>query len=115
MAFTYIKFHKAMNAQQIDRRGLPYTAWWQPWSAWFAFICCVAMAFIGGYTVFLKGRWDVTTFIFSYAMIAVVPVLFVGWKLWHKTRWIGPLEVNLRLDQEEIEEYERNYVPVPPK
>ena len=43
------------------------------------------MAFVQGYTVFLPGKWDVTTFIFSYAMIGVLLVLFVVWKVLHKT------------------------------
>ena len=43
------------------------------------------MAIVQGYTVFLPGQWDVTTFIFSYAMIGVLPVLFVVWKVVYKT------------------------------
>jgi amino acid transporter len=27
------------------------------------------MAFVGGWTVFLPGNWDVPTFLFSYAML----------------------------------------------
>lgn len=48
-------------------------------------------------------------------MIGVFPVLFVGWKLVKKSKWRGPLEVDLRMGVEEIEEYTRNYVPTPPK
>jgi amino acid transporter len=44
------------------------------------------MAFVGGYTVFLPGRWDTPSFLFSYAMIMVVPILFVFWKLKNKTK-----------------------------
>lgn len=44
------------------------------------------MAFVGGYTVFLPGNWDITTFFFSYAMIGIVPVLFVFWKIVHRTQ-----------------------------
>ena len=43
------------------------------------------MAFVEGYTVFLPGRWDVPTFLFSYTMIGVLPALFVIWKVVHKT------------------------------
>lgn len=115
MSFTYIKFKAAMDHQGFDRSALPYRAWWQPWAAYYALTGCVVMAFVGGYTVFLKGNWDVTTFIFSYAMIGVVPVLFVGWKLIKGTKWMKPGEIELTKDQPEIEEYERNYVPSPPR
>lgn len=73
------------------------------------------MTFVGGYTVFLPGQWDVPTFLFSYAMIGVFPVLFVGWKLLKKTKWLKPEEVDLRKDVAEIEEYTRNYVERPPR
>jgi amino acid transporter len=57
------------------------------------------MAFVGGWTVFLPGHWDVPTFLFSYAMLGmshfglivlannysialgVAPVLFLFWKI----------------------------------
>lgn len=44
------------------------------------------MAFVGGYDVFLPGRWDVPTFIFSYFMIGALPLLFIFWKVSRKTK-----------------------------
>jgi amino acid permease len=44
------------------------------------------MAFVGGYIVFLPGRWDVPSFLFSYVMIMAVPILFVFWKLKNRTK-----------------------------
>jgi yeast amino acid transporter len=46
------------------------------------------MAFVGGYTVFLPGRWNVADFLFSYAMIGIVPALFLVWKVLHRTKVI---------------------------
>ena len=73
------------------------------------------MAFVGGYPVFLPGNWDVPTFLFSYTSVAVFPILFVGWKLYKKTKWLKPEEVDLRKDLDDIEEYERTYVPREPR
>ncbi len=73
------------------------------------------MTFVGGYTVFLPGEWDIPTFLFSYTMIGVFPILFVSWKLFKKTKWLKPHEVDLYKDVEEIEEYTRNYVECPAK
>lgn len=73
------------------------------------------MAFVGGYPVFLPGKWSVSTFLFSYTMIGVFPLLFIGWKLLKKTKWLKPHEVDLLKDVEEIDEYQRNYTPIPPK
>jgi len=104
-----------MDAQGFDRSTLPYKSFWQPFLAWYALVGTFIMAFVGGYTVFLPGFWDVPTFLFSYTMIGVFPILFFGWKFLKKTKRIKPMEVDLRQDLAEIEEYERTYVPTPPR
>jgi amino acid transporter len=62
---TYLRFHAALKAQGIDRKTLPYTAMLQPYAAWYGLAGCFVMTFVGGYTVFLPGKWDVPTFLFS--------------------------------------------------
>ncbi|KAL2256839.1 hypothetical protein VTK26DRAFT_1044 [Humicola hyalothermophila] len=64
-AATYLCFHRALKAQGIDRASLPYRGWLQPYAAWYALAGCSIMAFVGGYTVFLPGNWDIPTFFFS--------------------------------------------------
>ena len=44
------------------------------------------MVFVSGYAVFLPGKWNTATFFFSYTMVGVVPLLFVFWKVFHKTQ-----------------------------
>ena len=73
------------------------------------------MTFVGGYTVFLPGNWNIPTFLFSYMMIFVFPVLFAGWKLIKKTKWLTPNEVDLLMDVDEVEAYTRGYVKEKPK
>lgn len=115
MSYTFIRFMRACEAQGLSRDSLPHKGWGQPYAAYYALTGCFIMTFVGGYTVFLPGSWDVPTFLFSYAMIGVFPILFVGWKLIKKTRWLKPEEVDLLRDVAEIEEYTRNYVPRPPR
>lgn len=115
MSYTYLKFKKALEVQGIDRNTLPYKSWWQPFSAYYALTGTFIMTFVGGYTVFLAGFWDVPTFLFSYTMIGVFPLLFIFWKFYKKTKWLKPEEVDLTKDMDEIAEYERNYVPIPPR
>lgn len=115
MCMTFISFYNACKVQGLDRNTLPYKGIWQPYLAWYGFTGCFVMSFVGGYTVFLPGSWDVPTFIFSYFMIGLFPVLFVAWKIIKKTKWRKPAEVDLKGEVEEIEEYQRNFVYVPPK
>ena len=65
MCLTYTFFHRALKAQGLDRRTLPYRAWFMPYFAWYSLIACSTMALVGGYTVFLPGNWDVPSFLFS--------------------------------------------------
>ncbi|KAH6634488.1 amino acid permease/ SLC12A domain-containing protein [Chaetomium sp. MPI-SDFR-AT-0129] len=116
ISVTYLRFHAALRAQGVDRRtGLPYRALGQPYAAWYALSGTFVMTFMGGYTVFLPGKWDLPTFLFSYTMIAVCPILYVGYKIVKKTKILSAKDVDLRKNMDEIDEYERNYVPQPAK
>lgn len=81
--------------------------------AYYGLIGTFVMTFVGGYTVFLPGNWDVPKFLFSYTMIGVFPILFFGWKFLKKTSFLKPNEVDLIKDVAEIDEYTANYVPRP--
>ena len=63
---------------------------------YYAFTATFVMAFVGGYTVFLPGLWGTPSFIFSYAMIGILPVLYVYWKIRYRTsvRVISSVYVN---------------------
>ncbi|KZF26415.1 amino acid permease [Xylona heveae TC161] len=113
MAFTFLRFKRACEVQGLSRDSLPHKGWWQPYAAYYGLAGCLTMAFVGGYTVFLPGNWDVPTFFFSYTMIGVFPIIFIFWKIYKKTTWLKPEEVDLFKDLDEIEEYTRNYVPRP--
>ncbi|KAK7959036.1 uncharacterized protein PG986_003890 [Apiospora aurea] len=113
MCITYICFHRALRAQGIDRAALPYRGFGQPYAAYYALAATFVMAWMGGYTVFLPGNWNVPSFLFSYMMLFICPVLYVGWKLIHKTKFVKPHEADLLQDLAGIEEYTRNFVVVP--
>ncbi|KAH9865854.1 hypothetical protein J1614_009441 [Plenodomus biglobosus] len=113
MCFTYICFYKACKAQGLDRKTLPYVGYLQPYAAYYGLVCTFVMTFVGGYTVFLKGYWDVPSFLFSYLMVMVFPVLYVGWKLLKKTKFVKAEEADLYSDVAEIEEYTRNFKAKP--
>lgn len=49
----------------------------------------------------------------DYMMVGVFPVLFLGWKVIKRTKWLQPHEVDLISGVEEIEEYTRNFIPSP--
>lgn len=121
MCVTYIGFYRAWKAQgrtrdpKTDRGRLPFIGWWQPWTAIYGAIGTFWMTFMSGYEVFLPGQWKVTNFLFSYLAVMIFPVLYLVWKLIHRTKLHKPHEVNLDGEIAEILEYEKHYVPEEPK
>jgi amino acid transporter len=101
---TYICFYRAMKAQTFDRDSLPYTGWFQPWSAYIALFWMTTILFCYGYTSFTP--WNMKSFFLSYTMLGFNVVLFIGWKVVKKTRWIRPLEVDLMWEADLISAYE---------
>ena len=115
MSFTFIRWRKACEAQGLTKDKLPYYSRFQPFLAYYALTGCFIMTFVSGYTVFLPGNWSIPTFFFSYTMIGIFPVLFVGWKIFRRTKFLKPADVDLYQGVDEVEEYTRNYVPRPPE
>ncbi|KAH0596041.1 hypothetical protein MHUMG1_05900 [Metarhizium humberi] len=114
VCISYLCFYRALQVQGISRDSLPYKAWLMPYGAYYALVATVIMVFVGGYPVFLPGRWSVADFLFSYTMLAVFPALYIGYKVIHKTKILKPEEIDLAKDLDTIEDYERNYIPQPP-
>ncbi|KAF2691104.1 hypothetical protein K458DRAFT_426478 [Lentithecium fluviatile CBS 122367] len=112
MCFTFIRFYKACKVQGLDRNKLPFKGFWQPFAAYYGMIGTFIMAFVGGYTVFLPldGYWTIPDFLFSYFMIMLFPVLYLGWKFIKKTKFKRSHEIDLQQDLAEIEHYTANFV-----
>ncbi|KAL1743452.1 amino acid permease/ SLC12A domain-containing protein [Schizophyllum fasciatum] len=115
ISYTYLRFHKALRLQGIARESLPHRSRWQPFCAYYALTGTLIMAFVGGYTVFLPGNWNVPTFLFSYTMIGLVPILFVLWKTIKKTRVQDLRDVTFfATERVRIDRYEESYIGTPP-
>ncbi|KAJ7430489.1 amino acid permease/ SLC12A domain-containing protein, partial [Mycena galericulata] len=86
ISFTYLRFYAARQAQGIPRESLPRRSPWQPFCGYYAFTASFAMIFISGYATFLPRNWNTLTFIFSYALVPVLPAIFFGWKFVRRTK-----------------------------
>ncbi|KAJ7133344.1 general amino acid permease AGP2 [Mycena epipterygia] len=107
IAFTYLRFHAALEAQGIPRESLPRRSPWQPFCGYYAFAASFTMIFLCGYAVFLPGHWNTITFVFSYALVVVLPAIFIGWKLGRGTQWRIPRDVDFfTAERAEVDAYE---------
>lgn len=111
ISFTFLRYYKALRAQAIDRNTLPYKSIWQPFCGYYGLIGTSIMAVVSGYEVFLPGRWDIPTFLFSYTMIAVCPTLFIVWKVWKRTEIRKLTEIDFfEKDRMLVDQYEAELV-----
>ncbi|KAL7423193.1 hypothetical protein Q5752_002493 [Cryptotrichosporon argae] len=105
ICFIYIRFNKGLRVQGIDRATLPYSTFLNrgAFAAWYALVLISIILFFSGYTVFLSGNWSTSTFITSYFPLAFFPCLFVGWKLFKKTKFVRAHEMDFVSDLAEVE------------
>lgn len=106
MCVTYIFFYRALQAQGIDRKTLPYVGWWQPWSGYVGAGSMIFTVCMYGYTTFLPGWWDVGTFFSYYTMVFVAFITYFGWKILHRTKLVKASEADLVWDKPIIDAYE---------
>lgn len=68
------------------------------------------MMFATGFTVFLPGQWNTTTFVFSYILVVALPILFGVYKVTRRTKWRPPGAISF-FDEERkvVDDYERSF------
>ncbi|KAJ5908320.1 Proline-specific permease [Penicillium taxi] len=105
LCLCYIRFYAAMKAQGISRDTLPWNSPFQPYTAWVGFIGSIIITLVAGFSVFLKGNWNTSSFVASYIGIPIFIVPIFGWKLWHRTKFQRAATIDLwsgRLQEGEI-------------
>lgn len=108
---TYICFYRACKAQGLDRRTLPYYAYFQPYCGYIGLVWMIIIVFCYGYSSFIP--WSVQNFFIYYAMLIVAPCTFLGWKIIKRTRFVGPLEADLVWERPLIDAYEATFIDKP--
>ncbi|WWC70607.1 uncharacterized protein I206_104558 [Kwoniella pini CBS 10737] len=117
ICFTYIRFSKGLKTQGISKSSLPYTTFLNKnaFAAKYAITMITIILFFSAWSVFLKheGSFDTATFVTNYLPLWLFPILWIGFKLIKKTRFVRAEEMDFvsGLDVVEAESYEEE----PPK
>ncbi|KAM7195759.1 amino acid permease [Naviculisporaceae sp. PSN 640] len=101
-ALTYIFWYRARTTQNLDESTLPYRVpggWYPAFSA--VFCGGLALTFVG-YDCFVP--FSTRGFVTSYFGLAFAVVMFAGWKIWHKTKFVDPAEADLISGKKEVDE-----------
>ncbi|KAF7554901.1 hypothetical protein G7046_g6681 [Stylonectria norvegica] len=111
MSVTFLQYYQACKVQGVDRSKMPYYGRFQPYGTYIALFFQSLIVIFYGYSSFTP--WSVSNFFSNYTMQLVAPVLFIGWKLIKKTRWVRPHEVDLVWERPIIDAYENSVVGDP--
>ncbi|KAF2247463.1 amino acid transporter-like protein [Trematosphaeria pertusa] len=106
MCTTYLFFYRALQAQGISRDSLPYKGWGQPYVAIAGVVLFSVILAIYGYATFYA--FDVGTFFTYYAMCFVCIILWVGFKLVKRSKFVRPEDADLVWERPRIDAYEAN-------
>jgi amino acid transporter len=107
MCVTFIYFYRACRAQGIDRKSLPYYGYFQPYCAYAGAAFATFVVMFYGYSSFTP--WSVSTFFSYYAMVIVAILTYGFWKIFKKTKVVGPLECDLTWKRPQIDAHEILY------
>ncbi|KZF19661.1 hypothetical protein L228DRAFT_254282 [Xylona heveae TC161] len=115
---AYLRFHKALQAQGVDRNTLVFKSRWQPYTAWFALIYFLVIILFNGWAVFVHGDWNVSDFLVAYIGIPIYLGLYAFWKIVKRTKFVKPEEADIYsgkaiLDEEDSkwpEQVPRNFI-----
>lgn len=108
---TYIFFHRACKAQGLDRRQFSYYAYFQPYCAYFGLVWMFLIVIFNGYGSFKPP--SVTAFFQSYTQQIIIVLLFTFWKVFKKTKFVGPYEADLVWERPTIDAYEATFLDPP--
>lgn len=142
---SYLRFYHGLAKQGISRDSFPYKAPFQPYLSYFGvrlcfipattvltvqFISFTVVLIFNGFTVFLRGNWDTSSFFASYiGQSAYVPIrpeadcqglpvfaiCYVGWKIAKRTKLVPLAEIDYTSGMRELDamqaEDEEKYRP----
>ncbi|OBT47835.1 hypothetical protein VE00_01518 [Pseudogymnoascus sp. WSF 3629] len=89
ICITYLRFYYSLKKQGISRKELPWAAPFQPYAAWMSLTGFAMIFLTSGYTTFIHNNWSTETFISAYLDLVIVMTLYLGYKLYHKTKIVS--------------------------
>ncbi|KAF2998374.1 hypothetical protein E8E14_006382 [Neopestalotiopsis sp. 37M] len=91
----YIRFHRALKVQGVDRNTFPWKSPFQPFTAWFGFIGSTVITLVAGFPVFLAGNWSTADFMASYIGIPIFIIPIIVWKVCTKSKLVRAKDMDL--------------------
>ncbi|KAL3463603.1 amino acid permease/ SLC12A domain-containing protein [Aspergillus heterothallicus] len=102
ICIAHIRFRRALAVQNQDPASLPFRAALYPYGTYFALLTNIFLIFFQGYTAFLN-PFSADDFVINYILLPVFVGFVVGWKVWHRTRFVRLEEMDVWTGRRERE------------
>ncbi|KAM0481891.1 hypothetical protein ACHAPX_003220 [Trichoderma viride] len=102
---SHISFRRALKAQGIAAKDLPYTAFGQPWGSYYALIISLLVIVFSGYDAFIP-TFHVDKFILKYLGVVIFVANTVIWKWWKGTKRVTASTMDLVTGSREYQDRE---------
>ena len=99
ISFTHIRFRSAWTKQGRHAKQLPFISALYPWNAYFGLASNVFLALVQGWQTL--SPFNAGNFVDAYILLPLFGIIFVGYKVFFKTKVRRPLEVDLDTDRRE--------------
>jgi amino acid transporter len=97
-----VHWHHAIVAQKISFGSLPYKSPLAPYTGYWGIAIGICIILTLGFDTFAP--WDTKGFITSYFGVGYFVMLFVAWKVWHKTKYVRSAKADIWTGKAEIDE-----------
>ncbi|KAJ5392505.1 amino acid permease-domain-containing protein [Penicillium cosmopolitanum] len=104
MSVTYVYFYRALKAQGVDRKTLPYYGRFQPYCGYIASVFFLLVIGVFGYTSLAP--FNTKSFFSCYTMALLSICFYLSWKLLNRGGPNGPKDVDLVWERLQVDAYE---------
>ncbi|KAE8376035.1 amino acid permease/ SLC12A domain-containing protein [Aspergillus bertholletiae] len=95
ISLSHLAFMRALKARDISRDTLPYKAMLQPYLTWYGLFFSTLIILTQGFTAWIP-TFNVSDFFVAYICVIIFVVLYIGHKLFYRTKFVHPLEADLQ-------------------
>lgn len=104
ISWNHIAMNRAIKVQGYSRERLPHSISFAPCAAWVSGIGSVILILTSGFQNFVPGHFEISSFLTCYFIIPLTFGLYISWKLFKKTKYLKPDEIDLASLFEDVEQ-----------
>jgi amino acid transporter len=105
ICFAHIRFRAAMKVQGQNIDELPFQAVLGLWGSYFGLtmniICIIAQLYVA--VAPIDGVATANNFFVNMLALPLILICFIGWKVWHRTKFIRASEIDLFTGRRELD------------